>query len=191
MHHLLWGPAVVVALLVSLPARTLLAQAVPTADLARGTLSFDARATLGAFTGVTSTMTGHLVGAPELAGVRGWVEAQSKTMTTKNGHRDRDMASSMEFDKFPTMRFTITSVTPGRTDGDSTEVALHGNFTIHGETREATVPGWAWITPTSARFKGTTPMNVKDYKVGGLKKMLGVLSMDERIVVRVDVTFGT
>ena len=32
-------------------------------------------------------------------------------------------------------------------------------------------------------------MNVKDYKVGGLSKMLGILKFNPRIVVRMDVLF--
>ncbi|MGH7524887.1 MAG: YceI family protein, partial [Gemmatimonadales bacterium] len=146
-------------------------QGVPDASLTRGTLSFDADATLGAFTGTTSTMTGHLAGASDLGGVRGWVQAAAVSLTTHNGHRDRDMASSLEIPKYPVIRFDLDSVTPGETRGDSTRVTLHGRFTIHGQTRAASVPGWAWPKPTGARFRGTTPMNVKDYGVGGLSKM--------------------
>jgi hypothetical protein len=33
-------------------------------------------------------------------------------------------------------------------------------------------------------------VNLTDYQIGGLSKMLGVLKMDEHIVVHVDVRFG-
>jgi polyisoprenoid-binding protein YceI len=165
------------------------AQAVPDAPLVRGTLAFDAKATLGAFTGTTTTMTGQLVGAGTLAGAKGWVEAPSRTLNTNNGHRDRDMAGSLEFDKYPVIRFDLAEVAMGEQHGDSTAVTLHGRFTIHGQTRDATVPGWAWLRPGSARFRGAVPMNVKDYGVGGLSKMLGVLKMNPMITVRMDVTF--
>jgi polyisoprenoid-binding protein YceI len=167
----------------------LAAQAIADAPLTHGTLAFDAKATLGAFTGVTTTMTGQLIGASSLAGVKGWVEAPSRTLNTNNGHRDRDMAGSLEFDKYPVLRFDVTDVVPGETHGDSVAVTLHGRFNIHGTSRDVAIPGWVWLRPGSARFRGAVPINVKDYGVGGLSKMLGMLKMNPLIVVRMDVTF--
>ena len=181
--------AAVVGMLTVAPC-TAPAQGVPNAPLSRGTLAFDADATLGAFTGTTSTMTGHLAGASALAGVRGWVQAAAVSLTTHNGHRDRDMASSLEIPKYPIIRFDLDSVTPGEVSGDSTRVTLYGKFTIHGQVRAAKVTGWAWPRPNGARFRGATPMNVKDYGVGGLSKMLGILKMNEMITVRIDVEFA-
>ncbi|MGH7592974.1 MAG: YceI family protein [Gemmatimonadales bacterium] len=171
---------------VAIPA---VAQAIPDAPLAHGTLSFDANATLGAFTGVTRTLTGQLTGAARIDGIRGWVEAPTKSLTTNNGHRDRDMAGSLDIAKYPTMRFDLDSLTPGDTHGDSTAVTLHGRFTVHGQTHDANVPGWAWVRPSGERFRGAVSLNVKDYGVGGLSKMLGILKMDKKIAVRMDVTF--
>lgn len=168
---------------------TLAGQAVPDLPLARGTLAFDANATLGSFTGTTTAITGRLVGAPSLNGVRGWVEAPSQSLKTRNGKRDRDMASSLEIEKFKIIRFDLEGVTVGETHGDSTAVTLDGAFTIHGQKRAAKVPGWAWVSGAQARFRGALPINVKDYGVGGLSKMLGMLKMKEMITVRIDVTF--
>lgn len=167
----------------------LCAQAVADAPLARGTLAFDAHATFGAFTGTTSTMTGHLTGASALTGVRGWVEAPANSLTTNNGHRDSDMAGSLEIAKYPTIRFDLDSVSFGETRGDSIAVSLKGRFTLHGQTHVATIPGNVWISANGARFRGALPINVKDYGIGGLSKMLGILKMSEIIVVRIDVTF--
>src|SRR6267142_6924379 len=66
-----------------------------------GRLSFDGRATAGDFTGVTTTVTGAMEGGPELAGVRGWVEAPVATLKTGNDRRDRDLNKSMESGKYP------------------------------------------------------------------------------------------
>jgi hypothetical protein len=38
--------------------------------------------------------------------------------------------------------------------------------------------------------RGETPLNLKDYKIGGLTKALGMLKMYEQIVIHVDLTFG-
>jgi polyisoprenoid-binding protein YceI len=166
------------------------AQATIDAPVTRGLLAFDAHATLGAFTGTTTTVTGAMTGAASLGGVRGWVAAPAASLTTNNGHRDHDMAGSLEPAKYPTLRFDLDSVATGGTASDSVEVTLHGRLTLHGQTRSVRIPGWAWITPAGARFRGAVPINVKDYGVGGLSKMLGLLKMDERILVRIDVTFG-
>lgn len=166
------------------------AQTVPPGTLKSGSLAFDAHATLGAFTGTTATLTGAITGAPDLGGVRGWVEAPSASLVTGNGHRDHDMAGSMEFARFPTIRFELTGVAPGAVVGDSMAVVLHGRFLIHGQTHDADIPGWLWRGASSVRFRGAVPLDVKDYGVGGLSKMLGMFKMNETILVRIDVTFA-
>ena len=166
------------------------AQMIPDGTLAHGTLSFDANATLGAFTGITHEMTGRLGGAATLAGVHGWVESKTATLTTNNGHRDRDMATSLDTSQYPTMRFDLDSIAVAGAPGDSTPVTLHGHFTIHGTTKAADIAGWITTAADSARFRGSTVMDVKDYGVGHLSKALGILRMNEHIVVHVDVTFA-
>jgi polyisoprenoid-binding protein YceI len=166
------------------------AQSVPGGTLVHGQLAFDANATLGAFTGVTDSMVGQVTGAASLSGVRGWVEARTNTLSTHNGHRDRDMATSLDIAKYPTMRFDLDSVTAGPVEGDSVAATLHGVFTIHGQRRPAIVEGWVWIAADSVRFRGRTPMDVKAYGVGHLSRMLGIFNMNEHITVRIDVTFA-
>jgi hypothetical protein len=38
--------------------------------------------------------------------------------------------------------------------------------------------------------RGDTPLNLKDYKIEGLSKMMGMLKMYDKIVVHVDVRFA-
>lgn len=165
-------------------------QAVADGALMHGTLSFDAHATLGAFTGVTTTLTGRIRGAPSLAGVTGWVEAPASSLTTHNGHRDRDMAKSLDIDQFPTMRFDLDTLIVGSTSGDSVAVVARGRLRLHGQTRPDSVRGWIWLHDGGGRFRGAVILDVKDYGIGGLSKMLGTLKMNEHITVRADVSFG-
>jgi hypothetical protein len=151
-------------------------------------LAFDAKANVGDFAGTTTTMTGKLVGASALSGVHGWVEAPAKSLSTHNGHRDSDMAKSLEIDKYATIRFDLDSVAPGAAQGDSTAVVLKGRFTLHGKALAASIPGWVWLTSKTARFRGAVPVDVKDYGVGGLTHFL-VFKMNEMITVKIDVTF--
>ena len=156
----------------------------------QGTLSFDGRATTGDFSGTTTSVTGEMHGGG-LSEVRGWVEAPVRTLWTGNQRRDRDLNKSMESEKYPTIRFELTGVTAPGTTGDSVNVVLHGRFIIHGVTREASVPASVAFHPEGIRVRAETPLNLKDYKIGGLSKALGMLKMDEKILVHVDLMFGT
>jgi polyisoprenoid-binding protein YceI len=162
---------------------------IPNGSMRQGTLSFDGRASAGDFTGTTTDVTGELRGG-ELTAVRGWVEAPVRTLTTGNRRRDRDLNKSMESGKYPTIRFELTDVTGAMGTGDSVNVVLHGRFDIHGVTREATIPASVVFSPEAIRVRGATRLNLKDYKIGGLSKALGMLKMHEEIVVHIDVTFG-
>jgi polyisoprenoid-binding protein YceI len=162
---------------------------IPNGSVRQGTLSFDGRASAGDFTGTTTDVTGELRGG-ELTAVRGWVEAPVRTLTTGNRRRDRDLNKSMESGKYPTIGFELTDVTGAMGTGDSVDLVLHGRFTIHGVTREATLPASVVFSPETIRVRGATRLNLKDYKIGGLSKALGMLKMHEEIVIHVDLTFG-
>lgn len=186
-HSVVWrGALVMMALAAAVP---IAAQAVPSMTLRSGRLAFDGKATLGDFTGTTSSVTGALTGAASLEGVRGWVEAPARTLVTGNGRRDRDMYASLEVVRYPALRFDLDDLAVGPIEGDSMPVTLRGRFTLHGVTRPHAVPGWIWRTERGARFTGRLPLNLRDYLIGGLSKMLGVLKMNEEIVVKIDVTF--
>jgi polyisoprenoid-binding protein YceI len=169
----------------------LAAQAVPDMVLTSGEVAFDGSGSLGGFTGTTTSVRGRLAGGTGLEMVRGWVEADAATLDTGNGRRDKDMRSSLAVERFPVIRFDLAAVGAGEAMGDSIPVTLRGTFTIHGVRREQAVTGWVWRTADEVRFRGRTPMNLKDYQIGGLSKLFGVLKMNEEIVVRMDVTFGT
>jgi polyisoprenoid-binding protein YceI len=162
---------------------------IPNGSVRQGTLSFDGRATAGDFTGLTTSVTGEVQGG-ELTEVRGWVEAPVRTLATGNQRRDRDLNKSMESGKYPVIRFELTDVAAPGPRSDSVNVVLHGSFIIHGVTREATVPASVVFQPQGIRVRGETPLNLKDYKIGGLSKALGILKMHEKIVVHLDLTFG-
>jgi polyisoprenoid-binding protein YceI len=170
------------------PARAQAARAVPSGTLAQGTLSFDGRASAGDFTGTTSTVTGEMTGGEGLRAVRGWVEASVATLKTGNGRRDRDLNKSMESDKYPTMRFDLDGVATGGS-GDSVPVTLKGRLTLHGVERQVELPGSVVLGPSDLRVRSDFPVNLKDYKIGGLTKMMGMLRMYEDIKVHVDLTF--
>jgi polyisoprenoid-binding protein YceI len=180
--------------LLSIAGASLAAQApgdriIRSSSVHQGTLSFDGRATAGNFTGTTKDVTGEIKGG-RLTEVRGWVEAPVRTLTTGNGRRDRDLNKSMESGKYPVIRFELTGVTAPERQNDSLNVVLQGRFSIHGVTRDAAVPASLVFRPEGIRVRGETPLNLKDYKIGGLSKALGMLKMHEEIVVHLDLMFG-
>ncbi len=163
-------------------------RAVPAGTVTQGHLSFDGRASVGDFTGTTTTVSGEMTGGPELDAVRGWVEAPVATLKTGNDRRDRDLNKSMESAEHPTMRFDLDGVTSAGT-GDSVPVTLKGRLTLHGVERAVELPGLVRFGPEQVQIRTDFPVNLKDYKIGGLSKMMGMLRMYEDIKVHVDVTF--
>jgi len=163
-------------------------RALPAGTLRSGMLSFDGRATVGDFTGTTSTVTGAMTGGP-LTEVHGWVEAPVESLKTGNGKRDKDLRKSMESDKYPTIRFDLDGADLHAETADSATVTLKGRFTIHGVEREVRLPARIFFHGQSLRVMSDFPLNLKDYKIGGLNKMLGILKMHPDIGVHVDLLF--
>ena len=163
---------------------------IPGGTVREGRLSFEGRATTGAFTGTTTTVRGEMSGGGSLAEVRGWVTAPVSTLLTGNGHRDRDLNKSLESNLYPTIRFDLTGVTSRAERGDTVDVVLQGRFSIHGVTREASIPAVVVTQPDAIRVRGETPLSLKDYKIQGLSKLLGTLKMYDKIVVHLDLRFS-
>jgi polyisoprenoid-binding protein YceI len=163
---------------------------IPDGRVREGTLSFEGRATTGAFTGTTAAVRGEIRGGGSLSEVRGWVDAPVSALVTGNGHRDKDLNKSLQSDLYPTIRFDLTGVTPGAERGDTVDVVLQGRFNIHGVTREAAIPAAVFTQPDAIRVRGDTPLSLKDYKIQGLSKLMGMLKMYDKIVVHLDLSFG-
>ncbi|MGH7702342.1 MAG: YceI family protein [Gemmatimonadales bacterium] len=191
MHALRLAPTLLCAALSLTAAGYARAQqAISAGRVDSGTLSFDGRATMGDFTGSTTTITGEMVGGPALSAVRGWVEAPAATLKTGNGKRDTDLNKSMESGKYEAIRYELSGVTPLGVRGDTADVTLAGRFLIHGVTREVEFPAQVIRQGDYTRVQATTPVNLKDYRIGGLSKMLGLLKMNAEIVVHIDLVFA-
>jgi polyisoprenoid-binding protein YceI len=188
------SPLVAVALVAALcsqPTRAVaqLDGAIPAARVTAGRLSFDGHATAGDFTGATTRVSGELTGGDGLAAVRGWVEAPVRTLETGDKRRDKDLNKSMESDKYPVIRFELDRVVPGSGTADSVALDLVGRMLIHGVARDVTLPAHVRAGDGRLRLRSDFPLNLKDYEIGGLSKMLGMLRMYEDIEVHVDLTF--
>ena len=162
---------------------------IPSGRVDSGTLSFDGHATVGDFLGTTKAVSGQITGGADISAVRGWVEAPVRTLTTGNGKRDKDLNKSMESSKYPNIRFELSTITPRGGTADSVAAMLHGALVIHGVTRKVDLPGTVQFQGPKARVRSNFPLRLKDYRIGGLSKMLGVLKMYDDIEVHVDLLF--
>jgi polyisoprenoid-binding protein YceI len=163
---------------------------VPRAHVASGTLSFDGHATVGDFVGKTDSVSGRMTGGAQVSAVRGWVEAPVRTLMTGDRRRDKDLNKSMESSRYPNIRFELTGVTPKNGTADSLPTTLHGALVIHGVRKMVDLPAVVAFTSGEVRLRSDFPLNLKDYRIGGLSKMLGLLKMSENIEVHVDLRFG-
>jgi polyisoprenoid-binding protein YceI len=158
--------------------------------LLSGTLSFLGHSTVGDFVGSTSHVSGAVAGDP--SGAHGWVEAPVATLVTHNDHRDRDLRAAMEVDRYPTMRFdldSVVTVSSREEAGETFDVLLHGRLAIHGVTRVVELPAAVSRRGDTLHVNAGFPVDVTDYRVGGLKKLFGILRMRRQIEVRVDLRF--
>lgn len=162
---------------------------VPDASVVSGTLSFDGHSTVGDFVGRTTAVTGKSTGGA-LTMVHGWVEAPVDSLRTDNDHRDRDMRSAMESGKYPVIRFDLARVSDvAPAQGDSLQATLNGTLVIHGVTKEVALPATLVFSGDSVRVTSTFPLNLNDYQVKHLSKMLGMLKMHPDIQVHVNLAF--
>jgi len=163
----------------------------PNAVLRSGTLSFTGHSTVGDFVGTTTAVTGGVTGNAELANARGWVEATVTTLSTGNRLRDRDLRATMDVAKYPTMRFELAGVTDESPAAASDTVtgSLRGALTIHGVTRDVAIPATLIATADTIDVSGAFPVDLADYKVGGLTRLFGTLRVRRNIDVRFRVRF--
>jgi polyisoprenoid-binding protein YceI len=163
---------------------------VPGAHVRSGTLSFDGHATAGDFVGKTDSVSGRMSGGADISAVRGWVQAPVRTLLTGDRRRDKDLNKSMESTRYPSIRFELTGVTPKGGTPDSLSTTLHGALAIHGVKRVVDLPAVVAFKGGEVRLRSDFPLNLKDYGIGGLSKLLGLLKMSENIEVHVDLLFG-
>ena len=163
----------------------------PNAVLRSGNLSFTGHSTVGDFVGTTTAVSGGVTGNAELANARGWVEAPVTTLSTGNRLRDRDLRATMNVEKYPTMRFELAGVTvqSSAAPPDTVTGTLRGALTIHGVTRDVAIPATLIEAADTIDVSGAFPVDLADYKVGGLTRLFGTLRVQRYIDVRFHVRF--
>ncbi len=178
-----------VALLIVAPGIVHAQRVIPNSVVVEGRLGFDGHATPGPWSAWTDSVAGYLTGGATIEEVRGWVEFPAATLDSDNGRRDRDMRKSLETDKYPIIRFDLLGVREEEAFGDSSMVLLQGTFDLHGVRREVVMEAMVGFEDSRIRLRTDFPLNLEDYDIGGLSKLLGILKMNKMITVHVDVVF--
>lgn len=185
-YLLAWAPAVEAA------KAALTQRLIPDAALHAGTLSFEARATLGAFTGSTSLVTGAIVGAREYATARGFVEFATASLTTANRRRDCDLRAVLDAARHPTMQFVLrgaTVVSASLGNRDVTSVILIGALTIKGVTRQVELPATITRSAAITRVSSAFAIDLADYGITRLTHVFGLIRLRRHVDVRVNLWF--
>ena len=146
----------------------------------------------GQFTAITGVLT---LDEADVTHSRIEVSAEAASVNTRDAQRDAHLKSADFFDveKFPTLAFTSTRIT--RTAGD--ELAVAGNLTIHGVTREVmftvegpTAPAKDPWGNTRVGVSATTKINRKDFGLtwNATLETGGILVGDE-VTITLDAQF--
>lgn len=185
-YLLAWAPSVEAA-------RSTLAQR-PVADavLNAGTLSFAANANFGSVTGATNTATGAILAARRYSMARGWIEVPVAALGTGSARRDRALRAALDIDRHPTMQFVLrgaTVVSAALGTRDTTTLLVRGRLSIRGVTRHVEVPATLTRTASRTRVTSVFALNLADYGVRPLRRLLGLLRVGRQIEVRVNLWF--
>jgi polyisoprenoid-binding protein YceI len=137
----------------------------------------------GSAEGVSGSFT---IDPKNLSTIRGTISAKVSTMKTGNGTRDGHLKSASWLDaaKYPSITFTINSVSNVRANGNKATGTANGTFTMHGVSKQMSIPfELTYIDEsdkTRKRAEGDLVMisasfkvSLKDYNVQGAKGMVG------------------
>jgi polyisoprenoid-binding protein YceI len=139
--------------------------------------------TRGSSEGVAGTLT---MDTRDLTKIRGTITTQVSTMKSGNDTRDHHLKSAewLDASHFPLISFKITSVANISVNGNTATGTATGNFTMHGVTKQMSIPFTMKYIPESAKTRERAPgdlvmisadfnVSLKDYKVTGQEGTIG------------------
>jgi polyisoprenoid-binding protein YceI len=137
----------------------------------------------GSSEGVSGSFT---IDPKNLAGIRGTISTQVKTMKTGNETRDGHLqnASWLDAGKYPVITFKIENVSDVKANGNKASAKATGDFTLHGVTKKMTIPVEITYMPESeatkkrasgdlVMIKADFTVGLKDFNVAGAQGIVG------------------
>lgn len=122
----------------------------------------------------------------QIGQARGEITIPLSTLDCRNGTMNGHMRNALKAPQNPTIRFRATSVrvTPSGSEG---AVAMTGQLTIAGQTRDVTVNGTAVREGTGLRVRGTEQLTMTDFGVQPPRLMAGTMRVHAPVTVGFDV----
>ena len=148
-----------------------------------GHVEFKSSVPLHSFTGTSD----HLVGKISLADSTVDFYVDLNTLKTGIDKRDNDMLETLEADKYPFAEFFGKLATDFKPESDKVqEVAVEGEFTVHGVSRQVRIEGRIQRTSRGLKVMASWTINMKDYDI----KPPGILfyRVSEKIPVTINAT---
>lgn len=137
----------------------------------------------GTAEGVTGSFT---IDPQNPSNIKGTLSAKVSTMKTGNSTRDKHLQGSdwLDASKYPTISFTISSVSGVKTTGNKMTGTANGSFTMHGVTKTMAVPfTLTYLDESSETKKRATGdlvmieanfnVSLADFKVKGKEGVVG------------------
>ena len=90
-------------------------------------------------------------------------------------------AGQLDIAHFPTMQFASTSTT-----GSGNKLVLNGKLTIHGVTRDISLPVDVAFTDTGVRGTGSIKLKTSDFGIEPYSAFLGAVKNKDGIVLHID-----
>mgnify|MGYP000234572240 CR=1 FL=1 len=120
------------------------------------------------------------------------LEAEAKSLTNQDtamGEFERKEFHAalrnqvLEADKFPSIKFTLVSVSNIQRDNDKRSFTLNGDLTIHGTTKRVSFPVNATISDKELRANGEEKFKQTDFGLKPFEKGLGLIKIGDELKV--------
>lgn len=137
-------------------------------------------------TQVTGTADAASTDLAQIGTARGEITIPVSTLDCSNGTMNGHMRNALKAQQNPAIRFRATSVrvTPSGAEGT---VAMTGQLTIGGQTRDVAVEGTAVREGGTLRVRGTHPLTMTDYGIQPPRLMAGTMRVRPAVTVGFDV----
>jgi polyisoprenoid-binding protein YceI len=90
-------------------------------------------------------------------------------------------------DQYPDITFRSTQVSGSKSAGDTYDLDVKGNLTLHGVTREITIPAKITVNGTELRAVGEFSIDRGDFKVKATSAVHGLVRVRDKIKFNFDI----
>jgi polyisoprenoid-binding protein YceI len=123
----------------------------------------------------------------QLGAARGELTIPLGTLDCSNGTMNGHMRNALKAGEHPAIRFRATQVRVTPSSPTEGAVAMTGQLTLAGQTREITVNGTAVREGTALRVRGTEELTMTDYGIQPPRLMAGTMRVRPAVTVGFDV----